>query len=124
MSMSEHFMPIIPRHHRLLVRLREQLKADQFGGIGWRGLMDDDEEFTIDQLFKPLMDRGMVEDLSHSELGAAGVYFVRITTIGLRCLNLGMMLKEPRHTSEKEMDKYIVTPPADVVKQVEASHAD
>jgi hypothetical protein len=117
-SVSEHFVPIIPRHRRLLEKLREQLKVDEYGGMGWRGLMDEDEEFTIDQLFKPLMERGMVEDLSHTALGNAGIYFVRITRTGLKCLSLGVMPKDPRPTTELEIDKYITAPPADVVMQM------
>jgi hypothetical protein len=115
LSLSEHFMPIIPRHIRLLERLHDQLKADQYGGIGWRGLMDENEPFTIDQLFKPLMERGMVEDLSKTDLGKAGVYFVRITPLGLKCLHLGVMLKEQRVTTEQEIAKYITAPPQEVV---------
>lgn len=126
MSLADHFMPIIPRHQRLLAKLEEQRRVDQFGGIGWRGLMDEEEPFTIDQLFKPLMERGLVEDLSQTEIGNAGIYFVRITKLGMICLRLGMMLKEPRPTTEKEIAKYIgVEPPAKVIEAVqEVSHAD
>jgi hypothetical protein len=120
MSLAEFFMPIIPRHRRLLERLAEQLKKDRYGAIGWRGLMDEDEPFTVDQLFKPLQERGLVEDLTATDLGKAGVYFVHITPLGLRCLGMGLMLKEPRIVSEKEMNKYISAPPATVTAIVES----
>jgi hypothetical protein len=90
------FMPIIPRHTRLLQRLVEQKKNDKYGMIGWRGLMDAEEPYTIDQLFKPLLERGLVEDLSKTEMGGPGIYFVRITPMGEHCLSLGYMLKAPR----------------------------
>jgi len=129
-SLSEHFMPIIPRHIRLLEKLRDQLRVDMLGGIGWRGLMDENEPLTVDQLFKPLMDRGLIEDLSHTPLGPAGIYFVRITSIGVRCLNLGLMLKEPRITTDQEMNKYVTAPPKQDAGtfekwvEVEGSHED
>ena len=125
MSLTDHFMPIIPRHQRLLERLAEQIRIDRYGAIGWKGLLDEGETFTIDELFKPLVERGLVEDLSHTDLGKAGIYFVHITPIGLRCLDLGMMLKEPRFTTEKEMTKIIGPPTPKVIEAVkEARHAD
>jgi hypothetical protein len=102
MSVVDLFVPIIPRHIRLLERLVEQKKIDKFGCIGWRGLMDENESFTIDQLFKPLTDRGLVEDLRNSELGAPGIYFVHITPLGEHCLGLGYMLKAARIMSDNE----------------------
>jgi len=111
MSASEHFMPIIPRHKRLLEDLRAQKARDFLGGIGWGALKDEDEPFTYEELFTPLMQRGLIEDLSATELGAGGKYFVRITALGERCLSLGVMLKYPRHTTEQEIQK-ILGPPA------------
>jgi hypothetical protein len=94
---------MIPRHERLLKRLVEQKGIDRYGGIGWRGLMDENELYTIDQLFKPLIERGLVEDLSATELGQRGTYFVRITPLGEHCLSLGLMLLEPRSMTPREM---------------------
>jgi hypothetical protein len=101
---------IIPRHLRILGALIERRKIDQFGAIGWRGLMDDPETFTMDQLFKPLRDRGLVEDLS-AEMGNGGTYFVRITKLGQFCYGIGYMLKDPRPTTEAEIRKYITELP-------------
>ena len=98
----ELFIPIIPRHQRLLTRLIEQFKIDPYGSIGWKGLLDEDEPFTVDQLFKPLVDRGLVEDLTR-EMGRSGIYFVHITKAGIICHGMGMMLKEPRHLKPHEV---------------------
>lgn len=100
-------VPIIPRHLRILQRLMEQRKTDQYGCIGWRGLLDDPETFTMDQLFKPLQDRGLIEDLSQTEMGHGGTYFVRITPLGAFCFGIGYMLKDARPTTELEIRKYI-----------------
>ena len=118
---------IIPRHLRILQRLIEQRKIDQYGCIGWRGLLDDPETFTMDQLFKPLVDRGLIEDLSQTEMGQGGTFFVRITPLGQFCYGIGYMLKEPRPTTELEIRKYIadVAPPKvpqeafDVIKKAQ-----
>ena len=112
MSASEHFMPIIPRHRRLLEELRLQKTKDMLGGIGWGALKGEDEPFTYEELFLPLMQRGLIEDLTETELGSAGKYFVRITPIGERCLGLGVMLKYPRPTSDLELDKILAPPPS------------
>jgi hypothetical protein len=104
LSILDLFVPIIPRHIRLMQRLVDQKKIDRLGCIGWRGLMDEDEVFTIDQLFKPLRERGLVEDLTKSDLGNAGVYFVHITPLGEKCLGLGYMLREPRVMSDAEQN--------------------
>ena len=100
------FMPIIPRHHRLLTRLVEQKKVDRLGCIGWRGLMDEEESFTVDQLFLPLAERGLIENLSQTELGNAGVHFVRITPMGEHCLGLGYMLRDPREMTGYELTQF------------------
>ena len=115
-------VPIIPRHLRILQRLIEQRKIDQFGCIGWRGLLDDPETFTMDQLFKPLVDRGLIEDLSQTEMGRGGTLFVRITPLGQFCYGIGYMLKEPRPTTELEIRKYIadVAPPKQRIEEAQA----
>ena len=106
MSVSELFMPIIPRHQKLLTRLIEQFKVDPYGSIGWRGLLEENEAFTIDQLFKPLVDRGLVEDLTE-HMGRSGTYFVHITKLGMICQAMGVMLKEPRILTGDEVTKYL-----------------
>ena len=100
-------MPI--SHQRLLTRLVEQYKVDPYGSIGWRGLLDEDEAFTMDQLFKPMVERGLVEDLTQ-QMGASGVYFVHITPLGKLCLSLGMILKECRVMTPDDM-KVLRVPP-------------
>lgn len=104
MSISEHFMAIIPRHRKVLEDLHK-IHGRGYGEIGWKGLMEENEPFTAEQLFQPLLDRGLIEDLTNTELGSRGVYFVRITPLGILCLALGLMLKQPRKTSEQEMKK-------------------
>ena len=98
---------IIPRHLRILGALIERRKVDMFGCIGWKGLLDDPESFTMDQIFRPLVERGLIEDMSSTEMGNAGSYFVRITPLGQFCYGIGYMLKEPRIASELEIKKYI-----------------
>jgi hypothetical protein len=98
---------IIPRHLRILGALIERRKVDMFGCIGWKGLLDDPESFTMDQIFRPLVERGLIEDMSSTEMGNAGSYFVRITPLGQFCYCIGYMLKEPRVASELEIKKYI-----------------
>jgi hypothetical protein len=100
-------IPIIPRHLRVLGRLIEQRRTDQYGCIGWRGLLDDPETFTMDQIFKPLVERGLIEDLSQTPLGHGGTYFVRITPLGQFCYGIGYMIKDARPTTEAEIRKYI-----------------
>jgi hypothetical protein len=114
---------IIPRHQRILARLIEQRKADRYGCIGWRGLLDDPETFTMDQLFKPLMDRGLIEDLTQTELGRGGSCFVRITPLGSFCYGIGYMLKDARPTTELEIRKYIsdVAPQKTIPEYIEGT---
>lgn len=100
-------IPIIPRHLRILAELIERRKVDQYGCIGWRGLMDNPEVFTMDQLFTPLLKRGLIEDLSKTPMGNGGAYFVRITPLGQFCYGIGYMIKEPRESTELEIRKYI-----------------
>lgn len=107
MSASAHFMPITPRHQRLLAALDAQRKVDHLGGIGWKALIDDDEAFDAEMLFLPLLMRGLIEDLSKTDLGpAGGRLFVRITPLGRVCSAFGVMLRDPRITTEAEMKKY------------------
>jgi hypothetical protein len=102
-TISEQFIAIMPRHQRLLTDLWEQRKFDPFGGIGWRGLMDDDEMFTPEQLFEPLIERGLIEDLQEAHQSESGKFFVHITALGIMCMNFGRMLREPRKPSTNEL---------------------
>ena len=103
-------IPIIPRHLRILGALIARRKVDMFGCIGWKGLLDDPETFTMDEIFRPLVVRGLIEDMSATQLGNAGSYFVRITPLGQFCYGIGYMLKDARPTTEAEIKKYISTP--------------
>jgi hypothetical protein len=112
MPISDHFMPIPPRHRRALEMLAVialQPNRDILGAIGTGALLDEDEPFTLEQIVLPLSKRGLIEDLSHTELGAGGLYFIRITELGKICLGLGYMLREPRRTSPEEIKKYLAT---------------
>jgi hypothetical protein len=100
-------IPIIPRHLRILAALIERRKVDMFGCIGWKGLLDDPEMFTMDEIFRPLVVRGLIEDMCGTEMGNAGTYFVRITPLGQFCYGIGYMLKDARPTTEAEIQKYI-----------------
>lgn len=102
-------IPIIPRHLRVLGALIERRRIDQFGCIGWKGLLDDPETFTMDQIFKPLVERGLIEDMTQT-MGNGGTYFVRITPLGQFCYGIGYMIKDARPTTEAEIKKYITTP--------------
>ena len=106
--MTEHFVQILPRHMRILTRLLEQAKADMFGSIGWKALIEGEDDWTMDELFVPLLQRGLIEDLTAvPDLGPkAGKYFVRITPIGAFCHSLGFMLKDRHRATEKEIQKY------------------
>ena len=103
MAAIDAFMPIIPRHQKALSLLRDQKQKDILGGIGWNALREKGEPFTLEQIAAPLLDRGLIEDLTATELGNGGKFFVRITPLGLYCLGLGYMLKNPRITTETEM---------------------
>lgn len=93
---------------RILARLIEQAKADMFGSIGWKALIEDEDDWTMDELFLPLLQRGLIEDLTAvPDLGPkGGKYFVRITPLGGLCYSLGFMLKDRHKGTEKEIQKY------------------
>ena len=103
MSATEKFMPIPPRYIQALQMLVEQKKKDAFGGIGVGALREEDEPLTLEQIVSPLWERGLVEDLTETELGPAGRYFVRITALGVACLHLGVMLRDPRKAADAEI---------------------
>lgn len=106
MGDKDKFMPIPPRHQQALQLLVAQKNRDMFGGIGVGALREEeDEPLTLEQIVQPLWERGLVEDLTETELGASGRYFVRITLLGQVCLNLGYMLREPRKATEPELKK-------------------
>jgi hypothetical protein len=114
MATTEHFVQILPRHMRLLERLIEQQKVDLHGGIGWRGLIEGEDDWTMDDLFLPLLQRGLIEDLTAiPEFGEkAGKYFVRITPIGKVCAAYGWMLKDRHKGTEHEFHKFAGELPA------------
>jgi hypothetical protein len=105
-------MHIIPRHLRVLQELAAQKKKDQLGGIGWGALRDEDDPLTYQQLFIPLIERGLIEDLTGTELGTAGKYFVRLTPLGSVCLSMGVMLRAPRPADAAELKALHLPPPA------------
>jgi hypothetical protein len=90
-----------------LTALHQQRKFDPFGGIGWRGLMDDDEQFTPEQLYSPLLERGLVEDCSEAHQSESGKFFVRITPLGVACMSVGYMLRDPRPISVPELRQLV-----------------
>ena len=116
--MREQFMTIIPRHLRVLQELQKQKKRDAFGGIGWGALRDEDDPFTYDQLFPPLIERGLIEDLTATELGPAGKYFVRITPLGTVCLGMGIMLRDARKVTEPELKALNIPEPQPSAEEV------
>lgn len=93
MLQRSEFMPIIPRHLRLLEFLRQRLTVDFVGGVGWGGCRDQHEALNDEQLFSPLIIRGMVRDCT-LELGVMGRHFVKVTAFGLACLSYGLMPTE------------------------------
>jgi hypothetical protein len=96
-------MVIIPRHLRVLQELAAQKKKDLLGGMGWGALKDEAEPFSDDMLFGPLLERGLIEDLTATELGKGGNFFVRITPLGMLCMGLGLMLQESRKPTDAEL---------------------
>jgi hypothetical protein len=116
MATRAQFMEIIPRHRRaleFLAALALQPGRDPLGCIGVAALRDEDEPFTLEQIVNPLFDRGLIEDLTATELGRGGKYFVRITKLGAFCLGLGIMLRDARKSSELEIKK-LLQPPAEM----------
>jgi hypothetical protein len=91
--------------------LAAQRKKDHLGGIGWGALRDEEEPFTYEQIINPLLERGLIEDLTATDLGSAGKYFVRITPLGIVCLGLGVMLRDPRRVTDAELKALSVPPP-------------
>jgi hypothetical protein len=107
MTTLEQFMVITPRHQRVLTELNAvkataQKMGDTLDAIGWGALRDEDDPFSYDQLFGPLLNRGMIEDLTATELGSGGKYFVRITQLGIVCMSLGLMLRDERKPTINE----------------------
>lgn len=119
MERTQHFVKIDARLMRLLARLIEQKKADLFGGIGWRGLLEENEERPMDCLFLPLLKRGLIEDLTAlPDFGPrAGQYFVRITPVGEKCHETGWMPIAEHKTTLREIDKFAteLTPQDEVI---------
>jgi hypothetical protein len=100
------FMQIPPRHQRtleMLAVIAKQPHRDIHGAVGIAALRDEDEPFTLEQIVDPLMERGLIENLSETELGTGGRYFVRITRFGEMCLGLGYMLRESRKPTQVEI---------------------
>lgn len=108
MPISEKFMQIPPRHRRALeLLLKEKKKCiSGFGEIGTGALRDEDEPFTLEQIVGPLEERGLIEDLTWTDLGDAGKYFSRITPLGEFCLGLGYMLRAPSKIGMEELKKF------------------
>jgi hypothetical protein len=101
-TVSEKFMAIPPRHRRALEMLVEQKQRDRLGALGRGALREEDEGFTLEQIVEPLWERGLIEDLTGTELGDGGKYFLRITPLGQMCLGMGVMLRETRKPSAPE----------------------
>jgi hypothetical protein len=116
--MREQFMTIIPRHQRVLKELTKQRKKDQYGGIGWGALRDEDDAFTYEQLFEPLLARGLIEDLTATDFGIGGKYFVRITPLGTLCMGLGLMLRDARKLTNAEITTLTLPAPATAAEEI------
>ena len=101
--MAKGYMPIPPRHARALGMLIEQWKRDRLGAIGMGALREDDDTLTLEQIVQPLWDRGLIEDLTATEMGQPGKYFVRITPLGKVCFDVGHMPRDPRKPSDDEL---------------------
>jgi hypothetical protein len=98
-----NFMPIPPRHQRALEMLRAQRLRDNLGAIGKGAMRDDDDVLTLEQIVDPLWERGLIEDLTWTDLKESGKYFLRLTQLGDICLSLGYMLRDPRKVTLAEM---------------------
>jgi hypothetical protein len=108
---SAKFMAIPPRYQRALEMLRAQRLHDPFGAIGKGAMRDEDDVFTLEQIVDPLFERGLIEDLTWTDLKEGGKYFVRLTQLGDICLSLGYMLRETRKVTLAEM-RYLAGPEA------------
>jgi hypothetical protein len=102
----EHFIKIMPRHNQALAVLIAQKVKDAFGGIGIGALHDEGDDMTLAEIVTPLADRGLIENLTKTELGDRGRYFVRITPLGEYCYAKGYMLKAAHIGTIQEMQKY------------------
>jgi len=122
MPASDHFMPIPPRHRRALELLMDQKKHDPYGAIGTGALRDEDDPFTLEQIAGPLLERGLIEDLTNTDFGRGARYFIHITPLGEVCLGLGYMLRDPRRTSEAEIRKYLASDSDEQTKLANVLH--
>jgi hypothetical protein len=100
---NANFMVIPPRHLRALEMLRAQRLHDSLGAIGKDAMRDEDDVLTLEQIVDPLWERGLIEDLTWTDLREGGKYFLRLTQLGDICLSLGYMLREPRKVTLAEM---------------------
>jgi hypothetical protein len=100
---NANFMVIPPRHLRALEMLRAQRLRDNLGAIGKGAMRDEDDVLTLEQIVDPLLERGLIEDLTWTDLREGGKYFLRLTQLGDICLSLGYMLREPRKVTLAEM---------------------
>jgi hypothetical protein len=100
---NPNFMVIPPRYQRALEMLRAQRLRDNLGAIGKGAMRDEDDVLTLEQIVDPLWERGLIEDLTWTDLKEGGKYFVRLTQLGDICLSLGYMLREPRKVTLAEM---------------------
>jgi hypothetical protein len=66
-------------------------------------MRDEDDVLTLEQIIDPLWERGLIEDLTWTDLKDSGKYFLRLTQLGDICLSLGYMLREPRKVTLAEM---------------------
>jgi hypothetical protein len=117
MNAREQFMVIMPRHLRVLqelaaVKATARNMGDTLDAIGWGALRDEDDPFSYDQLFGPLLERGLIEDLTSTELATGGKYFVRITPLGTLCMGLGLMLRDQRKPTPRELQALKLPPPS------------
>jgi hypothetical protein len=50
-----------------------------------------------------LIERGLVEDCSEAHQSESGKFFLHITALGVACMNVGYILRDPRPMSGAEM---------------------
>jgi hypothetical protein len=86
--------PLATRHGFILSALREvRAKAkDHVGATGPDALLEPSEKRNRDAVYKPLIERRLVEDCSRY-MGTPGKFFIRITNFGIACLLWGMVPK-------------------------------